>query len=571
MPPKPTIDVSTFTEEQKRAVQNAAQLGSGVNVVSAPVSPQIPATSVATVANPPQAFTVPAPTPAPVPDTRFLDTAFKQSQEEIKAQQGVDTSLEALRSLTNQATQQGTRRAELATAEGIPDMTKQVRELYNQIQQNNVQSFTGQQIAEERLAPNFVIRENQQSLERQRAVKNFALSAAAEALQGNIALAQARVDSAIQAEFQPIQARIDFQKQLIQDNYNRLTVASKSAADKRLVALNERERLLNEDKTEKANINQVLLTAAQSGADNLTIQRITSARSVGEAVSYAQPFIEKRNTQVVKFDNGDSALIDTQSGQVIKNFGGSKIADTVNKFSNTGLGIATSVLNSKFNSKFQQEQFTNNVNRFINAQDDKGLANYIFSTAIETLPDAEQRKKALSQYRIVTKLTDLQKQLDEYQAKGGKTGLYRGTREEIYAALGQVKDPELRRIGTQLQDTLDQLARDRTGAVITESEEKFYNRLLPTASKSAELNRATISGLKGSMVNDLNASLRFQLTDQGFKDIQPYLDLEPVSSVSTASQQDPAMMIYNNIVGQSAQQSPEEAQRSWINKWFIGI
>ena len=182
-------------------------------------------------------------------------------------------------------------------------------------------------------------------------------------------------------------------------------------------------------------------------------------------------------------------------------------------------------LASKFSSKFAQSQFLANVQRIGAAGDNKQLADYIFSEAISQLPDAASRTRALGNYNLLQKLSQIEKTLAEYKAAGGETNIFRGTKEDILARLGTVSDLRLREIGIQLQDTLDQLARARTGAVITESEEKFYKKLLPGIIKSADLNQATINGLKDSLAADLNSSLKFQLTGAGFKGIEPYLDI----------------------------------------------
>lgn len=570
MPPKPTIDVTGFTDEQKRLVASASTLGTGVNITSTP------ATSIDSITNPPTPFKVPEATSSPIPDTSFLDQAFRETEAERKAQGEVDLSLETLRGLTNQQGQETVRRGELEVAQGIPDISKQLKETYDQIRQNNLEAFTGQQIAEDRRAPNFAIQGDQQSFERQRAVKNFGLSATAEALQGNLALAEQNIQRAIDTEFKPLQSKIDFERDFLQSNKEKLSAAGQKAADKRLAALGERERVIAEQQTLKSNIGNVMLSVAGAGADSGTLAKITGAKTLEEAISYAAPFLNKEDTQVVKFDNGDTALINSQTGEVIKNFGGAKIEDTVNQYSTTGLGGIASVLNAKFSSKFQADNFKNRINTFVNAGDDKGLADYVFSTAIETLPDTDQRKKAFGQYKIVTKLAKLQSALDEYEANGGKTNIFRGTSEDILASVGLVSDPKLRDLAIVIQDTLDGLARDRTGAVITPSEEKFYNRLLPGSFKTAELNKATINGLRGSMSSDLDSALKFQLTGAGFDSIEPYLD-SIYGNTTTVGQSAPLnndlMKKYNSAKAGSVDTGADDVSStiaSWMENLFKG-
>lgn len=180
-------------------------------------------------------------------------------------------------------------------------------------------------------------------------------------------------------------------------------------------------------------------------------------------------------------------------------------------------------LASKFNSKFSQEQFLSNVKRIAATGDQQQLADYVFSEAISNIGDADTRKRAFSNYNLTQKLATLKSALSQYYSLGGQTGLFQGTKEDIAAKLGTVSDTRLRSLGTTINDTLDQLARSRTGAVINEEEQKFYQRLLPGISKTAELNDAVINGLSSSLSTDLNNILKFQLTGSGFKNIEPYL------------------------------------------------
>lgn len=201
--------------------------------------------------------------------------------------------------------------------------------------------------------------------------------------------------------------------------------------------------------------------------------------------------------------------------------GGSTVYDSSTRGGQ--LGNIAENLKSKFSSKFTQEAFTANVNRLMEQGDEQQLADYIFSSAIDTISDSEARKKAISQYKLAKKLDFLDTQLTAYKAAGGDTGRFRGTSEQIRNKLGRVGDSDLAAIGIAIMDTVDELARDRTGAVLSESEETFYAALLPSQYKKAELNDATINGLKSSQIAGLNSALRFQLTGTGFDTIEPYL------------------------------------------------
>jgi hypothetical protein len=127
--------------------------------------------------------------------------------------------------------------------------------------------------------------------------------------------------------------------------------------------------------------------------------------------------------------------------------------------------------------------------------------------------------------------------LAAYVAGGGDVGLFKGTTEQVRNKVGNLGNKQMASLGIAMLDTLDQLARDRTGAVISASEEKFYDRLLPSTRKSAELNQAVINGLRSSLTSDLNSMLRFQLTGTGFNSIEPYLGFQLDSNIIDMAKQ----------------------------------
>lgn len=189
---------------------------------------------------------------------------------------------------------------------------------------------------------------------------------------------------------------------------------------------------------------------------------------------------------------------------------------------NSLLGAAQN-LASQFSTKFQQESFLNNLDRLAQSGDPQQLADYVFTNAISTLPDADTRKKTLSRFNLVKKLNTVEDLLADYEALGGKTNIFAGNLQKAKEKVGLVGDPELARIGTLLLDTVDSLSRDRTGAALTPSEEKFYERLLPSTFRSAALNQQNINGLRDSLLTDVNSVVSFQLTGSGLESIQPFL------------------------------------------------
>lgn len=197
-----------------------------------------------------------------------------------------------------------------------------------------------------------------------------------------------------------------------------------------------------------------------------------------------------------------------------------------------GLVQVGTMLASSFPNKFQQTQFLKTLKDLSAQGDTQGLSEHIFSRAIDTMADSDERKKVRGRYEMVKRLNRIQDLLVSYEAKGGDTGFFRGNTQNIKEKFGKVGDKELATIGTAIASALDELVRFRTGAALTESEEKFYKRLLPGIIKSAALNEANITGLRDSLAFDVDNAMRLQLTSDGYSQVQEGLSGSPVSQAT---------------------------------------
>lgn len=300
----PTADISGFTDEQKRLYQQAASLGSGVAVTNNG------ATQTVSSANPytPESMTstetpvkVPPYAEPAVPDTTSLADIMAKYQEQNTAQSTATTQkndlLTNLKGLFEKQGSESARKAELETAAGIPDLNKTANELIQQIRQNNLGAFSASQGQEDRLAPTFAISGAQAQIERQRAVKNYGLGVAVEAVNGNIALAQQNIERALAAEFDPLESQIKYQQLLLDDVKDTLTREDAKKAQSLQIALDERARILEQQKADKTEIYNVIKLAGQYGADPATLQKIQGAKTPGEALTLASKYLQDPKAQ----------------------------------------------------------------------------------------------------------------------------------------------------------------------------------------------------------------------------------------------------------------------------------
>lgn len=111
-------------------------------------------------------------------------------------------------------------------------------------------------------------------------------------------------------------------------------------------------------------------------------------------------------------------------------------------------------------------------------------------------------KQALdSRWELSFRISELWNAFEEYVAKGGDLWFFTGKTEDMLNNAGRTSDPELAALQIRVVNLLDNVARDRTGAAMTESEEMFYQRLLPWIGKTIEYNRWIVNGLQQSLWN----------------------------------------------------------------------
>lgn len=253
----------------------------------------IPAASLQTTQQP---VTVPPfnPAPAPViPDVATLMGAFNQpTADQTAAQNEQSDILAQTKAILERQGTQAARQGELETQQGLPQLQKQLNEINAQITNLTGSAFSAQQAAEGRLAPTFAIQGEQAQIERQRSAQTFGLAAAAQALQGNIALANDNVQRALQSEFGGLESKLQYQKLLLDLNRDKLSAADQKKAAAFEIQLNERSRLLAEQKTEREGIYNLAATLGQNGISGAVIGQVLNSPSYGDAIRMAAPFLQ---------------------------------------------------------------------------------------------------------------------------------------------------------------------------------------------------------------------------------------------------------------------------------------
>lgn len=468
--------VGTLAEAEKAGLQITPQ----TTVEQAQNFSTLPISSATIAPQPNLASQVVSPSVPPpiVPDVFALTPEQQALQKQIE---GITTKQAELAG-------EGAFRAEQETAQGVPEATKTLNDLLAQQQailneQAQIQ-LTKPSPGQGALPTAIIERQHAERL-RQNAVSALSINSLVAAAQGKLATAQSFADRAVAAKFDPIRAGVDTaiaNLDLILKS-PLYTQSEKRQAQAQLDIQNKKKEEIEKQKTEQENIYKVALEAAKNGADSVSLHNILKAKTQDEALQIAGPSLVK------KLENGDIIAGDSISS----------IANLVGGFGSVNA----------------QKIFLKSVSQLAQQGNTQAIAEKIVGQSLDNIVDPEIRKRVSGGFKIAKHLTRLQGLLDEYQAQGGETGLIKGNFQKIQQNLGQLGDSSLANIGTQILNTLDLLARSRTGAVITESEEKLYSRILPGIDKVGELNNVIINGLRDSLMFDVEDQLRFNITETG--------------------------------------------------------
>ena len=163
----------------------------------------------------------------------------------------------------------------------------------------------------------------------------------------------------------------------------------------------------------------------------------------------------------------------------------------------------------------------------------------------------EGSEKALD---ILPKIKD---DLAQYINGGGSLNIFSGTIEDIAGKLGTVKDPELRRLASEIQTYLMDYRRSMTGAQFSESETNEYKYILPTIKDTLATATARIDGFIKSKSYDIDASYSTLLGKENWAQLKQMNKYENTIDRSE----------YDNLVSQVGQEKADKALRdskTWI-------
>lgn len=368
---------------------------------------------------------------------------------------------------------------------------------------------------------------------RENAIQSLGVASLLEANQGRITSAEALVDRAAEQQFGEAKARkanalenLDIliaSGQLNRDETRRAE-AQKAQQQKEL------EEITRKQETQKA-IGQIAITAAANGGDSNTLSQISGAENAVEATRIAAQAglleikSELDKTQVVTLKNGNTILLNTQTGEIIKSIGGAEpkpLPGGVGTISGStevvDRALSTALQSIKFSSVTARKDAQETLGLLLSQGDVEGAKQFL-GTQIRNSASAAQQDTLDGKENTVTALERIQDSLDEYIQNGGETGFFTGKTEKQLQRLGRTLDPELARIVNDISLAIIDYRRAVSGAAFTESEAAAYEAIFPSAGKLPVLNNANINSIITKMEADRDNFYKSRIGERNFNQI----------------------------------------------------
>ncbi len=456
-----------------------------VTPVSTPTP--VPATpapiAVSTLTAPPAPLNVQAPPPVPVP--AFVPTPTPTAPV-TPAPTPYTTQLETLQAELSGKTLD----TAVTKANAVAPYETQLNQVSTQIAQRQAQAVANQEAVMRAGGDTSFQSGESQRVARNDNIELMKLSAIQAGLQGNIALAETHAQTALDTKYGQLEQDINTAKSNIYANYDSFSTAEKKRADATLLRLDANDAFVKQSKADDKSILDIMLQAAQNGADSLTLNRISNAKTPEEATTLASKVLGAKFTSdqaQQTFDNNIKlAELALEQKRLSNDTSGitdpAQIVAYAQQYATDGK-IPTGLPKGSFG---------------VVAQVAKELPKPE-GTLVSNATGVASNNLSSTQTDGITALYDLQKKLDDAKA------LFQNYNHGVLAGIKNAVAPsqQAQQYNDLRLEISDLLARARTGAAINTNEERIYNGKLP-----GNFNESFFLGNSGTQkIDDLKASL----------------------------------------------------------------
>ena len=139
---------------------------------------------------------------------------------------------------------------------------------------------------------------------------------------------------------------------------------------------------------------------------------------------------------------------------------------------------------------------------YVQRGDTEGAKDYLKRMAI-TSGTADQQNQIMTKERTNEFLGEIRGDLETLEKNGINTSFLKGGVENLKARIGQVQDPEMRKVATKIAIAVMNYRRSMTGVQFGMIENEEYKRLFPSINKVGEFNTANLDALEETLGGDL--------------------------------------------------------------------
>jgi hypothetical protein len=355
------------TGYQGTAQQNTALLG----YLKTPQTPQTPKAEIPATIDATSMTKIPEPiipqmtTPEQAVDTRaqamgaiggstvdFYNNLLKAQQTPTQTETQTSSLTEELKKQMEAGLGRGRALVDAQTQLGVPKSVKQLQDVNLQLAQTKEQFDLAQERLRSGTGLTNTISGKSGQVERERAIRMGALATTAQALQGNIQLAKQTAQETVDLKYADIEQQIANTKTLLELNYDQMSREDKKKADELNVILNARQEAVEEQKLTDTGIQNIMIQAAENGADQDTLQKISQSTNVQKAIQNAGAFMM---TPTTKETNAPVKIGQNSKGEDIFFYGGKVVTG------NGLLGDLGGGINDIIAQTFDNEAYNNAI------------------------------------------------------------------------------------------------------------------------------------------------------------------------------------------------------------------
>lgn len=268
------------------------------------------------------------------------------------------------------------------------------------------------------------------------------------------------------------------------------------------------EQEYEEEQSQQKSIQNIKLEAVKNGAPLSVISSLSGAKTVDDALRLSGRYLVTPSTDVVKLDNGNTVVVDSRTGKIVNNLGGSSTSGgSISPQDALQYDSLVTTVSNLEPTVAGKEAVSLQLQGLLARQDYTSAYNQVANTVAGSLTG--ETKTRFENARIDREvLSGLRGAIESFELAGGDTNLLKGSAEEINRKLGRVTDPALASLAVQLQREFQTYRNTMTGAAFGPKESREYASVNPTAKKNLDLNLAVIDGAINQLDNRVDGTIR---------------------------------------------------------------